>query len=601
PRSACLRAGPRMLELRLYRLGLLISLAAAVVVMFSVVSRPEPLRSDVAADAFDGERAAGLDRQLLEAAPEREPGSEGNAAAAEFVAERFRSIQGGSVSEQSFVAEFDGSEVRMRNVSLVLPGLTDASIVISAPRDCDGGPCAASSGAATAALLELASAFDGAPHAKTLVFVSTDGSVAGAAGAKMLAGELEDTPAEAAIVISQPGSGSGRHPFVVPWSTGPQSASIQLLESARVAVSSEVGGDPLDLRTFPGLFALAIPSGLQEEAALVERGVDAIGISSAGDRPLPSSEDGLASLDPAALGDFGRATLSLIFALDRASEPPEHGPEAYLPLAGKLIPGWALALLAIALLSPVGLVSIDGLARASRGGEPVLRTLLWTAGRSAPFLAVLVLAYLISLPGLVPDPAFPFDPRSHPFGFGPALALVALAAAFVAALIFARPLNPAPAAEEVFTPAVGFVIFVATAAIWLVNPYLALLFVPTAHLWLAAAMPELRSQTLPALLAVVLGLVIPLLAVVDLASSLGVGWSVPWQLLLMFTGGQIGLPLAIALSVLGGCLIAIVELAMRRRVRGPAQHPVARPRIGRHKGPGSLGGPPSRAVPGHKF
>ena len=84
---------------------------------------------------------------------------------------------------------------------------------------------------------------------------------------------------------------------------------------------------------------------------------------------------------------------------------------------------------------PLGLVSVDGLARASRGGEPVARALLWALGRSVPLLAVLLLAYLLSLLGLVPRPPFPFDPQSHPFGIGPALALLALAAAFVAALV----------------------------------------------------------------------------------------------------------------------------------------------------------------------
>ncbi|MDQ2939023.1 MAG: hypothetical protein M3R23_00665 [Actinomycetota bacterium] len=589
-----------MLQPRLYRAGLLLALAAAVVLMFSVVSRPPPLRSDVAADAFDGNHAAGLDHQLLAVAPNREPGSSGAAAAADFVTERFRAIQGGSVSEQRFSGDFNGNDVQMRNVSLVLPGLSERRIVIVAPRDCAAGRCAVSSGAATAALLELASDFDGARHTKTLVFVSTDGSVAGAAGARLLAGELQDTPAEAVIVLSQPGSGLGRRPFVVPWSAGPQSASIQLLQSARAAVGSEVGGDPLALRTFPSLFRLAIPSGLQEQAVLIERGADAIGISSAGDRPLPSSQDGLGSLDPEALGGFGRASLSLVFALDSLPNPLEHGPDAYLPLAGKLIPGWALALLAAALLLPVGLVSIDGLAGASRANEPVRRALLWTLGRSIPFLAVLVLAYAMSLVGLIPRPASPFDPQSHSFGLGPALVLVALAAAFVATVVATRRLIPPAGAEEALTPAIGLVIFVSTAAVWLVNPYLALLLVPTAHLWLAAALPELRSQLVPMLVALALGMVVPLVAIGYLGSSLGVGWAVPWQLVLMFTGDQFGLPLGVALCVLGGCLIAIVELATRGRADAPSERPVVPP-LGRHAGPGSLGGPPSTSVPGHKF
>jgi len=145
-----------MLEPRLYRVGLLFALAAAVVVMFSVVSRPAALRSTVAADAFDGNQAAALAHQLIAAAPNREPGSKGDQAAARFVAKRFRAIQGGSVSVQRFTSGFGGNDVEMRNVTLMLPGLSGRSIVIVAPRDCNGGPCAASSGAATCAVLELA-------------------------------------------------------------------------------------------------------------------------------------------------------------------------------------------------------------------------------------------------------------------------------------------------------------------------------------------------------------------------------------------------------------------------------------------------------------
>jgi hypothetical protein len=589
-----------MLEFRLYRIGLLLALAAAVVLMFSVVSRPSPIRSDTAADAFDGARAAGLDRQLISIAPDRTPGSRGDRAAAAFVTRRLAAVQGGQVSVQRFSAGFDGDDVQMRNISLVLPGLSDRQIVVVAPRDCDGGPCAASSGAATGALLELANAFDGASHRKTLVFVSTDGSVAGAAGAKTLADSLRQAPTEAVIVLSQPGSGSGRHPYVVPWSAGPQSTSIQLVESARSAVSAELGGNPLDLGTLSSLLHLAIPSGLGEQAPLIDRGFDAVGLSSAGARPLPASEDGPGSLDPAALGGFGRATLSMVFALDGFSEPLDHGPDAYLPLAGKLIPGWALALLAAALLLPVGLICVDGLAAASRGGEPVLRTLLWVLAGAAPFLGTLLFASLLALAGLIGRPAFPFDPATHSPGVGGALVLLALAAAFVIAVVFTQRLRPPPDADLAITPAVGMVTFAAAAIVWLVDPYLALLLVPTAHLWLIAAMPELRGRILPVALIVLLGAIVPLLAISALGGVLGVGLAVPWQLLLMFTGGQFGPIEALAMCALGGCLLVIVELAIRDRARAPSRPSLAG-QVGRHRGPGALGGPPSAPVPGHKL
>ena len=58
----------------------------------------------------------------------------------------------------------------------------------------------------------------------------------------------------------------------------------------------------------------------------------------------------------------------------------------------------------------------------------------------------------------------------------------------------------------------------------------------------------------------------------------------PWQILLMVTGGQIGLPLAIALSLFGGCLIAVVELIVRVRPPvspGPARQAGRRSRRAR--------------------
>jgi hypothetical protein len=95
-------------------------------------------------------------------------------------------------------------------------------------------------------------------------------------------------------------------------------------------------------------------------------------------------------------------------------------------------------------------------------------------------------------------------------------------------------------------------------------------------------------------------LLVPLLAIGALASYLGVGLEVPWQLLLMFTGHHFGPAAAIPLCVLAGCLVAVIELGLARREPGPARGVPAVPRLGRHAGPGSLGGPPS-GVPGHKF
>ncbi|MGZ8666094.1 MAG: hypothetical protein ACXWZM_03155 [Solirubrobacterales bacterium] len=574
-----------MLSWPLYRLMLLPALAAAVVLLFSVVSRPEPLRTDFAADSFDAARATVLARELQRQAPDRSPGGAGDRAAADSVLSHFREIEGGEVSAESF-----GDS--LRNVSLVIPGESSERVVIAAPRDCGEGDCAVSSGAATAALVELAEAFGGVDHSKSIELVSLDGSSDGASGAGRLAASLDSEMAEAVIVIAAPASKDLSRPLVVPFSSGPQSTSIQLVESAERAVETELGvTDAFHEGTVSSLLRLAIPAGIGDQAPLIADGHDAITLTSAGELPLPASQDRPADLSTASLDGVGRATLALALALDASPGPLDHGPESYVPLAGKLIPGWAIALLAIALLAPVAVVSLDGLARASRRGEALLPAAAWLLSRMIPFFATALLAYLMAMVGLIPSPSFPFDPSRHGFGAGAAAASLVLIAAFGIMVHLARRLPLPQESSDAAAPVIGAALALASAGIWIANPFFALLLVPTVHLWLLAAAPEMRGRVATVIVLCAAGLVVPAIALVSLGSRLGVGLEVPWQLLLMFTGRHFG-PLALApLCLLGGCLLAVLTSAMTRprapatghagaRVRGPLTY----------AGPGSLGG-----------
>jgi hypothetical protein len=544
-----------VIDFRLYRLALLPSIGALIITMFSLVSRPEPLRSGVPTGEFDPAAAAGLERSLLEAAPEREPGSAGDQAAARFVEERFLRIVGGQISLQSFGGSFEGEDVDLENVVLALPGVSNRRVVVVAPRDCAGGPCAASSGAATATLIALAEGFNAASHEKTLVFVSTDGSTAGAAGAGALAEALRGQPLDGVVVVSQPGATREAGPYVVASSSGAQSTSEQLFRSAKAAVAEEAGRNVEDPGTLSGLLRLAAPSGLGEQAPVIERGLDSVAISAAGERPLEPEEDERFSQD--AIDAFGRATLSLIQSLDAAEEPLVHGPSAYIRLGGKLVPGWALALLALTLLLPVGLVAIDGLARASRAGQPAVGAVVLVLRGALPFLAVLALVYLLGLVGLVARPAFPYDPGRFSFGLGAAAVLLFLAGGFAATVRLMRPLRPPAGLGEAVAPALGLVLFAVGFGEWLANPYLALLLVPTVHLWLFASLPRLGGGVVARALLGALGLLALVAVVADLATRLGVGLAVPWQLLLMVTGGHVGLAPALLACLLGGCSLSL--------------------------------------------
>ena len=77
---------------------------------------------------------------MVELAPDRQPGSSGDNAVADLVAERFADIPAGAVTEQEFDGEFEGEEVSLRNVLLTLPGGAGSTVVVLAPRDSARGP-----------------------------------------------------------------------------------------------------------------------------------------------------------------------------------------------------------------------------------------------------------------------------------------------------------------------------------------------------------------------------------------------------------------------------------------------------------------------------
>ena len=554
-----------MVSPSLYRLSLLPVVLAALILLFSVVSRPPAERTEEAPDAFTGGRAAALANTFAEAAPERVPGTDDADAATEYVTDEMLEIEGGQVSTQKFTAPVEGEDVEMTNVSLLLPGETEDRIVIVAPRDCAEGACAASSAATTGALLELGRAIDSTGHRRTVQLVSTEGASAGGAGAEALADLLALQPPEAAIVILRPGSAAPSPPFVLAESSGMQSASIGLVESAEAAASAELRRSAeLPRDTFSSLMKLAVPLGVGDSAVLLSRGVNAVGFSSEGDLPLDPDDDTPLNVSAQTLGQTGRAALSLFLALDASSGPLEHGPDSYIPLAGKLLPDWAIALLALTLLIPVGVVSADALIRAERRGAAVSAALGWAALWSLPFLATLLLAYLLELIGLLPGPPFPYVPRLNNPGAGGIVSIVLLSAALIGGLWGVRRLRSRPGPETA-PAAVGALAFTGALLLWIINPFLALLAVPAVHAWPVTA-ARARGKGL-GILALAIGLLPAVLVLFHISDELGVGGLAPWHLLLLVSGKHLGVTTMLCLCLLGGSLAASVDGFLRPKGR----------------------------------
>jgi Peptidase family M28 len=560
-----------VVSFRLYRAGFAPALAAIVVLLFALTAPPDPLPGTAASAEFDELAAARTAREIVSTAPDRTPGSDGDAAIAQMVEQRFRQVEGGQVSEQRFSGQFDGHEVGLRNVILTLPGDTDRSVVVMVPRDSGSAPGAASSAAATGVLLELVDDLSTQSHTKTLVFVSTDGSSAGALGAREFATANPDLESIDAVVdVSQPGASDPQAPFVLESSADSASASAQLVRTAEHELSGQTDLKGGSEGAFAELVGLALPSGLGEQAVLIEHGLNAVGLSSAGERPLGPSQDQPDDLSSSTIGDFGRTALLVAVTLDSATGPLEHGPSTYVPFAGNLVPGWTLAVLALMLLVPAALASADGIQRAVRAHAGVGWASAWAASRAVPLFVALIFFYFLSLVGLVASPSFPFDPNLFGVGAGQIVVMVLLALIIAGIYYGIRGWRvPAVLPTAAAVPALGAVSTVAVFIAWLANPFLALLLVPTAHIWLTCA-PRRGPLPWPFVLGAGTLSLLPLVAaLVDVSGPLGS--AAPWLLLLMVSDGQFGFGTVFALCLIGGGLLGVFAVSLRGAARPPAR------------------------------
>jgi hypothetical protein len=298
-----------------------------------------------------------------------------------------------------------------------------------------------------------------------------------------------------------------------------------------------------------------------------------VGLSSAGERPLPASQDQVANLSPQTVTDFGQTALLLTAAIDASPEPLDHGPSTYVPMAGNLVPGWTLALLALTLLVPAALAAGDGILKGFRAGSHPGWALAWAGSRAVPLLAGLFFFYLLALVGLVARPTFPFDPNLYGVGPGQVIVML-LCAGIIGGTYYAIRgwLVPAALSRQAAVPALGVVSTVAAFLVWLANPFMGLLLVPTAHVWLTCARRR-GALPWPAVAGAALVSLLPLIAAIDhVSGELALGGSAPWLLLLMVSGGQIGFGTMFSLSLVLGGLLGVLALSVRRRI-APRERP----------------------------
>jgi hypothetical protein len=525
--------------------------------------------------------------------PNRPPGSTADDQLAQLVAGHLRQSKF-VVSTRRFKANTALGPRTLENVTGVLAGQPGSEIVVVAHRD-SLRPPATSDLSGTAVLLQLAQVLSGETLHHSVVLASISGSVGGA-GAAELARTIPG-PVDAVIVLGDLAGQSLRPPVVVPWSNRGVVAPTVLRSSLAAALSSQAQIGPGESSLAAQFMHLAFPLATSEQSPFVARGEPAVLLSASGDRAPAAGEPA----NPTRIDALGRSVLETITAVDGG--PQIQSPSAYLLYAGNVIPSWAVSLLVLALILPVLAATVDGLARARRRGHWVLRWVLWVLSAALPFGLAVMAVLIAKLTGLIGD-ATPGPVVGGVPMHGVGVALLVLAGCLVlAGFVLIRPRvvslmglaaqqSSQDVAGEGATAALMAVLCAVALAVWVANPFAALLLMPALHLWLWAVAPEVRPPRAVVTALSLAGIVAPALALLYCATALGVGpIGLVWTFTTLLAAGTIGLLTALELAVILGCVVslAVIAFAQARQPRiAPVPVTVRGPIT--YAGPGSLGG-----------
>ena len=595
-----------MLDPRIYRTGLGVVVLAVIVLAFSLDNQQGALTTSLAPDAFNGQNVLSSMSSMAKVYPQRRPGSFGDNALATAIAQKFTK-DGLVVSDTTSTGRTADGTKTLRTVTGTLAGSSSGDIVIVTHRDALGSP-AETELSGTAVMLELAQALSGETHNHSIVLASISGTDGGA-GASQLARSLGSS-ADAVVVLGDLAGAHVRQPIIVPWSNS-QTVAPPVLRNTVAAVVGAQASLPSKGVTMPSQIAhLAFPLSVSAQAPFGVYGQPAVLLSTSGERaPAPDEP-----VDSGRLTALGRSVLQTVNALDGA--PSIARPSPYLLFESKVVPAWAVRLFVLALILPVLMATIDGLARVRRRGHSIAQWLGWVLAGALPFMVGVAGVVGAKVVGLIDiAPPGPVGANVVPMHGSAVVVLVGLACLVALCFALLRPLvigmiGGEPRAErrargtgraawrshEPSNPGAGaavlLVMCVVSILVWLVNPFAAALMVIALHLWMWVVDPDVGLPRSAKLALWLVGLAPPLLVILYYALSLGLSPAgVAWGLVLLIAGGHLGIVAALVWSVALGCVASVFAIAIRPglRVRQEAVPVTVRGPI-TYAGPGSLGG-----------
>ncbi len=577
----------RPVNARLYRSSFLLLSLPLLILAFSI-TRPGPLPAPLLPPNFDGAAALDLANDFSKRFPDRAPEAPGSLAAAQWFRDQMKPYL--PVSSDAWREDVPGlGNVELHNLWAVVGGQSSDAIVVMAHRDNTGiGPGANDNASGTAALVELARGYAQADTpagervrpAHTLVFLSTDGGAFGSLGAVRFAKQL---PFHVVAVVNLRGIAGPGPPRIVIAGETPRSPAAGLVETAAKRVLEQTGSRATRAGFGAQLLDLAFPFTLYEQGPFVARGIPAITLTTAGERPPDAFTDRRSLLVQGRLDAMGRAAQDLVGSLDQGSELAQ-GTTAFIWAGDRIIRGWAVQLLLIGLLVPFLVGAVDLFARCRRRGIPLAPAARSLRSRLAFWLFAGLAFYAFRAAGAWPTGnGRPPAPDTGTAGNWPVVALIGLGVVVLLGWIVARqrlvPRRPvAPdellAGETVALLALGVVALLILAT----NPFALIFILPAVHAWLW--LPQVRNGHASARVVVfVIGLAGPIVLLASFASRYGLGFDAPWYLVELAAVGYV--PVAVVAIALGwtacGAQLAAVSAgrygpyppASERPARGP--------------------------------
>ncbi|HEY8644867.1 MAG TPA: M28 family peptidase [Gaiellaceae bacterium] len=550
----------RPVNARLYRGAFLFVSLPLLILAFSIV-RPGALPAPLLPPNFDGVATGQLATEFAKVAPDRGPNGTGSLRAGEWFRDHMAPYAL-PVSADTWQATVPGlGKVELRNLWAVAAGQSSDAIVVMAHRDDTGvGPGANDNATGTAALVELARNYAQSSgrlvrSAHTIVFLSTDGGSFGGLGAMRF---VEHAPFRVVATINLDAIGGKGPPRVVTTGDTPRSPAATFVETAARRVLEQTGVPAQRATVIDQLIDLGFPFTLYEQGPFVARGIPALTLTTAGERPPDAFTDRAGRLSDTRLTAMGRAAQQVIGSLDQGLELAQ-GTTSFVWAGDRIVRGWAIELVLFTLLLPFLVGVVDLFAHCRRRGISLLPAVRSLRTRLGFWLFTGVAFYAFGLFGAWPAGApRPPNPTASVAGDWPVLALLALGIVVLGGWVVARhrlvPRREVGTDEQLAGETAALLALAVVALLVLAtNPFALLFFLPALHAWLW--LPQVRSGKPPArAFVLLLGLTGPALILLSLGVRYGLGFDAPWYLLELVALGYVRVP-AVAIT-LGGAACA---------------------------------------------